>query len=131
MTSSSQNARSPSPLLHVYPQTGPGETVTIVGNTQGLQGLMDALVNALGHQANGSTQVLTNDGQFFTVEVWQETEPLAWEERALPYPVLPSPEPPEPEEPEVDEGVADFYNYYATESDERLHETQNNPQDSH
>lgn len=65
MTNSSQSGRSPEPLLHVYPQTGPGDTVTIVGNTQGLQGLMDALVSALGHQANGSAQVLTNDGQFF------------------------------------------------------------------
>lgn len=117
MTSSSQNAPSVAPLLHVYPQAGPGETVTILGNTEGLRGLMDALVNALGHQANGSAQMMTNDGQFYSCEVWQEVEPLAWEERALPYPVLPSDEQPEPEEPDVDEGVADFYNYYAAESD--------------
>lgn len=125
MTDSSQYARFSAPLLHVYAQAGPGETVTIVGNTEGLRGLMDALAAALGQQAKGSARVLTNDGEEFTVEVWQEVEGLAWEERALPYPVVPSFEQPEAEEPEIDEGVADFYNYYANESDYTLHKHPN------
>lgn len=80
------------PLLHIYSQEAWHDDAFIVGNTEGLKALRDAINQALKRQSNRSQSVSgpvsVSDGEYYTTVIvkidtdWQEEE---WRELAVPY----------------------------------------------
>lgn len=76
-------------LLHVYGQDHEHEDVFVVGNTEGLQALRDAIDRALAKQDNVDADlVFAGDGEgymVFAIVNNAEWDEARWQKLALPY----------------------------------------------
>jgi hypothetical protein len=109
------------PLLHAYPPPGPRQPMHIKGNTAGLRSLLDALIDALGHEGTGICELMCGDAEPYEVQVERIKTDEEWHELPLPYPEQPSGEL-EPEGPEIEDPIADLYQYYAGELPQKIYE---------
>ena len=80
--------KSEYPLVHIYPQTGPRQSVRIVENTEGLIALPIALFEAASIIGKGSTELFCTDAEAYEVQVVRDDSDEAWESLELPYVVL-------------------------------------------
>lgn len=74
-------------LLHLYGQFTHHSTVTIVGNSNALKVLRDAINVAIGSDRAG-TYAMTADGEVFCIEIGRDDRPWehkAWTTREMPY----------------------------------------------
>jgi hypothetical protein len=74
------------PKLHIYGQSYFHEHAFIVGNTEALRALRDAIDDALetGTVVSGIT-AFTADGEGYEVKVYREEDKEYWDNASLPY----------------------------------------------
>lgn len=116
-----KSTNSEHPLLHIYPLPGRCQSLQIKGNTAGLRSLLDALIDALGNEGSGVTDLMCGVAEPFEVQVKRVEQAEEWQELPLPYPEQLSVQL-EPEELEIDDAVADLFKYYTGEVPETIYE---------
>jgi hypothetical protein len=71
--------------LHIYAQSSYHEHAFIVGDTESLEMLRDAIESALNYDGIGMATSYASDGEGFELEVYREDGHAFWDKSRLPY----------------------------------------------
>lgn len=79
----------PRPILNVYGQDNPNESVIILGNRAGLMALQKAIKEARSQKRRGAVKATVSDGEEYELRVYRSTVSYRgrqyWKQLLLPY----------------------------------------------
>lgn len=73
------------PLMHIHAQAFWHDGAFIVGNTESLCRLVNAIIEAITLSKEGTAELICNDGEGYTLRIIRCDDEKTWDKLALPY----------------------------------------------